>query len=86
MTDSDWALWRQGERGLFNRRTMSLLERRDLRDLRAALAANPELKSAAQRYTAEFATLVDRLPSLGTLLQASDQGRIAAALLEALQD
>ncbi len=86
MTDSDWALWRQGERGLFNRRTVSLLERRDLRDLKAALAANPELKSAAQRYTAEFAALTDRLPSLGTLLQASDQGRIAAALLEALQD
>lgn len=86
MSDDDWAIWRKGERGMFNRRTLSLLDRRDRRDLHAALAANPELKAAAQRYAAEFAALADRLPTLANMLQSSEPGRIAAALGEALED
>lgn len=85
MSDEDWTVWRKGERGLFNRRTLSLLDRRDQRDLHAAMAANPELKAAAQRYTAEFAALANRLPALANMLHSSEPGRIAAALTEALE-
>lgn len=85
MTDEEWAQWRKGERGLFNRRTLSLLDRREARDLKAALEADPTLKEAAQRYVADFSALTARLPAMAPVLQSAEQGRIAAALQEALE-
>ncbi len=88
MDDADWAQWRRGERGLFNRRTLSLLEKREAREVKALLEKDPGFAQAAKDYTAAFDALVKRFegttPILATALQGSEQGRLAAALSEVL--
>jgi hypothetical protein len=89
MSDADWTAWRHGERGLFNRRALALLEKREAKALKAELTVNSDLAEAARRYTAEFDALLKRIdPGGGSAISAallsSDQGRLAAALTEAL--
>jgi hypothetical protein len=89
MDDADWAQWRRGERGLFNRRALTLLDRREAKELKDLVAADAEFARAARDYTAAFDALVRRFetqtPVLATALQGSDQGRLAAALSEVLE-
>jgi hypothetical protein len=89
MDDGDWAAWRKGERSLFNRRALSLLDKREARELKALIANDSEFASAARDFSAAFDALIRRFeaqaPSLAAALQGSDQGRMAAALSEALE-
>ena len=89
MDDADWAQWRRGERGLFNRRALALLDRREARDVKDLIATDAEFARSARDYTAAFDALVRRFeaqaPVLATALQSSDQGRLAAALSEVLE-
>jgi hypothetical protein len=89
MDDADWAQWRKGERGLFNRRAIALLERREAKDLKEMLARDEDFARAARDYTSSFDALVRRFegqaPALSAALLGSDQGRLAAALSEALE-
>jgi hypothetical protein len=89
MDDADWAQWRKGERSLFNRRALTLLDKREAKELRGLLQSDPEFRKAAIDYTAGFDALIRRFegsaPGLAMALQGSDQGRLAAALSEALE-
>lgn len=89
MDDADWAQWRRGERGLFNRRAIALLDRRDAKELRDLMSRDPGFAQTARDYTSAFDALVRRFeaqaPVLATALQGSDQGRLAAALAEVLE-
>jgi hypothetical protein len=89
MDDADWTQWRRGERGLFNRRALSLLDRREARELKDLIATDQDFARSARDYTAAFDALVRRFeaqaPVLATALQSSDQGRLAAALSEVLE-
>jgi hypothetical protein len=89
MDDADWAQWRKGERGLFNRRALSLLEKREAKELKSLLESDGEFARSARDFSAAFEALVRRFegqaPSLAAALQGSDQGRLAAALSEALE-
>jgi hypothetical protein len=89
MDDADWAQWRRGERGLFNRRALSLLDRREAKELKDLIASDADFARSARDYTAAFDALVRRFeaqaPVLATALQSSDQGRLAAALSEVLE-
>ncbi|MFQ3666106.1 MAG: hypothetical protein SNJ79_08785 [Sphingomonadaceae bacterium] len=90
MDDEDWKRWRQGERGLFKRRALSLLERQEAREVRALLERDPDFAEAARRYSAGFEALLERLEAgpgrgLAALLRDSDSGRLAAALTEVLE-
>lgn len=90
MDDDDWVQWRKGERTLFHRRALSLLDRHETKELRSLLETNAELAQTARDYSAGFDALVRRIdlqtPGLASALQGSDQGRLAAALAEALGD
>jgi hypothetical protein len=86
MSQADWEAWKRGERGLFNRRAVTLLEKREAGALKALMANDPGFADAARRYTADFESLVARLGGEGTLalaLRNSETGRLAAALAEA---
>ncbi len=89
MDDSDWTQWRRGERGLFNRRALALLNRREAKELKDLIASDRDFAASARDYTAAFDALVRRFeaqaPVLATALQSSDQGRLAAALSEVLE-
>lgn len=89
MDDADWAQWRKGERGLFNRRAVALLDKREAKDLKDLIARDDSFARAARDYTTSFDALVRRFegqaPALAAALLGSDQGRLAAALSEALE-
>jgi hypothetical protein len=89
MDAADWAQWRRGERGLFNRRAMALLHRREAKKLKGLVASDPDFARSARYFTVAFDSLVRRfeaeIPVLATALQGSDQGRLAAALSEVLE-
>lgn len=90
MSDADWRAWRKGERGMFNRRAITLLERRERRELQQLLASDDSLGDAARRYTAGFEALLQRTDPTGDspltpALLSSEQGRLAAILTEALE-
>jgi hypothetical protein len=88
MDDADWAQWRRGERSLFNRRTVTLLEKRDAKELKELLARDPAFAASARTYATGFDSLIRRFetsaPALASALMGSDQGRLAALLTEAL--
>ncbi len=91
MTDADWAQWRSGERSMFNRRAISMLEKRESRAVKALLASDPEFADAARHYTADFDALVARMGQsphspVASALLSSEPGRLAAALIEVLED
>lgn len=89
MDDGDWAQWRKGERGLFNRRALALLDKREAKELKGLIQNDTDLAQAARDYSATFDALIRRfdaqVPALAAALQGSDQGRLAAALSEALE-
>ena len=90
MTDEDWASWRRGERTLFRRRAITLLDRADRERLRHLIGSNPDFAHAARAYTAGFEALLARFdranaPGVAAALLDSDSGRLAAALTEALE-
>ncbi|WP_448585730.1 hypothetical protein [Thermaurantiacus sp.] len=89
MEAEDWARWRRGERSLFNRRLVQLLEEAERAELGALFARDPAAAGAARRYVGGFDSLLSRLEARGEktlagLLRNSDSGRLAAALTEAL--
>ena len=91
MSDTDWVQWRKGERTLFNRRALTLLEKRDAKSVKDLLEADAEFAEHARHYTADFQALLNRLApapdsALSTALLSSDPGRLAAALTEVLKD
>ena len=91
MSDTDWVQWRKGERTLFNRRALTLLEKRDAKSVKDLLEADAEFAEHARHYTADFQALLNRLApapdsALSTALMSSDPGRLAAALTEVLKD
>lgn len=89
MDDADWTQWKRGERGLFNKRTLALLEKKEARELKALLASDEEFARAARDYTNAFQSLAQRfeaqVPLMAAALMGSEHGRLAAALSEALE-
>ncbi|MFA7440719.1 MAG: hypothetical protein WCZ66_07080 [Sphingomonadaceae bacterium] len=90
MSDADWHAWRKGERGMFNRRAVALLERRERRELQQLLGNDSSFADAARRYTVGFDALLRRIDPAGDspltpALLSSEQGRLAAILSEALE-
>lgn len=89
MTDAELLAWRRGERSMFGRRLVAMLEKDEKKALAAKLQAEPDLADAARRHIAEFEALLARVGGDGPLARAlsqSDSGRISMILSEALED
>lgn len=90
MDAADWEKWRRGERGLFGRRALALLEKSDAVAIRDLTRKDPDFDDQARLYIGTFEQLLERLraagqESLALFLQGTDQGRLAAILSEALE-
>lgn len=91
MGEADWAQWRKGERGLFGRRLVALLDKGEAATLKSLLKADPDLAASASRLVTGMDALLDRLEAGGqggvaALVRGSEWGRLAAALSEAMED
>lgn len=88
MTDADMAAWRRGERSMFGKRAVALLDKAEKRTLQGLIADDPAFAETARRHVAEFEALVARVGGESGLAQAlrhSDSGRIAMILAEAME-
>lgn len=87
ISDAELEAWRRGERSLFGRRLVAMLDKTEKRALADQLAGDPTLADLARRHVAEFEALLSRVGGDGPLARAlgqSDSGRIAMILAEAM--
>jgi hypothetical protein len=92
LTDIDegaWGKWLGGERGLFVRRAVRLLDSATARSIAGLWQADSGFRELATRYIGEFEALIARVMperegrSLALALLSSDPGKLYAALTQA---
>lgn len=90
VTDTVWAAYLKGDRGVFTRRAVRLLEGGDTRDIARIYAEDPEFRDQVNRYVHDFEALLrpimagrDGAPLAVTLI-GSDMGKLYVALAQAI--
>ncbi len=89
--DGDWAAYLKGDRGLFARRAVRLIDGGTERAIARHYKHDPLFAEQATRYVNEFETLLDRVrvdregESLAVTLVSSDIGKLYVVLSQALE-
>ncbi|MEP2234972.1 MAG: ATPase [Alteripontixanthobacter sp.] len=90
VTDTAWASYLRGDRGIFTRRAVSLLDSTEARDIAEVYDADPDFREHASRYIHDFEAMLRTMLStrdgnaLGVTLLSSDMGKLYVALAQAL--
>ncbi|HEX8387436.1 MAG TPA: hypothetical protein VF636_00340 [Sphingomonas sp.] len=91
VSDSAWAAYLKGDRGVFTRRAVRLLEGGDARDVARLYDADDGFRDATNRYIHDFEAMLrdvlkhpDGQPLSITLL-SSDMGKLYVALAQAIE-
>lgn len=91
VTDSAWAAYLRGDRGVFTRRAVKLLDAGEAREIVRHYEAEPEFRDQVNRYIHDFEamlrnTLATRDGSaLSVTLLSSDMGKLYVALAQAIE-
>jgi hypothetical protein len=91
VTDSAWAAYLKGDRGVFTRRAVRILEPGDARDIARLYDDDAAFRETVNRYIHDFegmlrAVLAQRDGSpLGVTLLSSDMGKLYVALAQAIE-
>lgn len=91
VTDSAWAAYLRGDRGVFTRRAVKLLEAGEARDIARHYEEEPEFREQVNRYIHDFEGMLRRVLSsrdgtpLGVTLLSSDMGKLYVALAQAIE-
>lgn len=91
VTDSAWAAYLRGDRGVFTRRAVKLLDASEAREIVRHYEAEPEFRDQVNRYIHDFEamlrnTLATRDGSaLSVTLLSSDMGKLYVALAQAIE-
>ena len=91
VTDSAWAAYLKGDRGVFTRRAVRLLDTVEAREIARHYEEEPEFREQVNRYIHDFEAmlrpiLADRDGSaLGITLLSSDMGKLYVALAQAIE-
>ncbi|MFN3945568.1 MAG: hypothetical protein ACK4K7_11630 [Allosphingosinicella sp.] len=91
VTDSAWAAYLKGDRGVFTRRAVRLLDHNDARELLRHYEEEPEFREQVNRYIHDFEALLRRVLAgrdstpLGITLLSSDMGKLYVALAQAIE-
>jgi len=91
VTDAAWAAYLRGDRGVFTRRAVRLLDNGDARQILQHYEAEGEFREQVNRYVHDFeamlrTTLATRGGStLAVTLLSSDMGKLYVALAQAIQ-
>ncbi|QYE34028.1 hypothetical protein KZX46_14580 [Polymorphobacter sp. PAMC 29334] len=89
--DGDWAAYLKGDRGLFARRAVRLIDGGTARAIARHFQHDPVFAEQATRYIGEFETLLDRVradregQALAVTLVSSDVGKLYVVLAQALE-
>ena len=90
-SDSAWAAYLKGDRGVFTRRAIRTLDSGAARDIAALYAEDPAFRDHVNRYIHDFEAMLrgvlasrDGSP-LGVTLLSSDMGKLYVALAQAIE-
>ncbi len=91
VTDTAWAAYLRGDRGIFTRRAVKLLNSGEVREIARHYENEPEFREQVNRYVHDFEAMLrnilatrDGTPLSVTLL-SSDTGKLYVALAQAIE-
>ena len=91
VTDTAWASYLRGDRGIFTRRAVRLLDNQQARAISEVYEADDEMREAVNRYIHDFEALLRPVLStrdgnaLAVTLLSSDIGRLYVVLAQAIE-
>jgi predicted nucleic acid-binding Zn-ribbon protein len=91
VTDSAWAAYMKGDRGVFTRRAVRLLDTNEAREIMQHYEAEPEFREQVNRYIHDFESMLRRIladrdsSALGVTILSSDMGKLYVALAQAIE-
>jgi hypothetical protein len=91
VTDSAWAAYLKGDRGVFTRRAVRLLETTEAREIARHYEEEPEFREQVNRYVHDFEAMLRRILAdrdgspLGVTILSSDMGKLYVALAQAIE-
>jgi len=91
VTDSAWAAYLKGDRGVFTRRAVRLLDPGDTREIARLYDADTAFSEHVNRYIHDFEAMLRHVLSLrdgstlGVTLLSSDMGKLYVALAQAIE-
>lgn len=91
VADSAWAAYLKGDRGVFTRRAVRLLDATELREIARLHDSDPAFRDQVNRYIHDFESMLrtilaqrDGAP-MGVTLLSSDMGKLYVALAQAIE-
>jgi len=91
IADSAWAAYLKGDRGVFTRRAVRLLESKEARELQRRYEEDSDFREQVNRYIHDFEAMLRRVlaerdgGTLGVTLLSSDMGKLYVALAQAIE-
>lgn len=91
VTDSAWAAYLRGDRGVFTRRAVRLLDSGEARDISRHYENEPEFREQVNRYVHDFEAMLRRILAsrdgspLSVTMLSSDMGKLYVALAQAIE-
>jgi hypothetical protein len=91
ITDSAWAAYLKGDRGVFTRRAVRLLDGSDAREIARLHEDDPAFREHVNRYIHDFEAMLRQVLAmrdgspLGVTLLSSDMGKLYVALAQAIE-
>lgn len=91
VTDTAWASYLRGDRGIFTRRAVRLLDNTEAREIAGLYDSEPDFQENVNRYVADFEGMLRTMLStrdgnaLGVTLLSSDMGKLYVALAQAIK-
>lgn len=91
VTDSAWAAYLKGDRGVFTRRAVRLLDAAEARELLRHYEEEPDFREQVNRYVHDFEAMLRTVLNsregspLGVTILSSDMGKLYVALAQAIE-
>jgi hypothetical protein len=91
VTDVAWASYLRGDRGIFTRRAVKLLDASQVREIARNYEDEPEFREQVNRYIHDFEAMLRNVLAtrdgspLGVTLLSSDNGKLYVALAQAIE-
>ncbi|UXC91220.1 hypothetical protein EGM87_01650 [Sphingobium sp. RSMS] len=91
VTDSAWSAYLKGDRGVFTRRAVKLLDAGESREIALHYDNDPEFQEHVNRYIHDFESMLRIILSardgnaLGVAILSSDMGKLYVALAQAIE-
>ncbi len=91
VSDSAWGAYLKGDRGVFTRRAVRLLDAGEVREINRHYNEEPEFREQVNRYIHDFEAMLRNVLAtragspLGVTLLSSDMGKLYVALAQAIE-